>query len=324
MKKKAVLIILGLIFMAALCAAKQLDAILVKVNDEVILKSEVDESVEMLMAQAKLSGKTQDKKDLEKKILQNIIEQKLITTMAKEESVEISDDAVTDKVNDFIDSMRARYPSEEVFEEALQKEGISYGDFRLKIETQVKDSLVYSKIKQKKQQEFIGKAAVSDEEIKNYFEKNKDDFRTQDEVSVSQIYAGKEGADAEKMKVQIEAAYARLKTEGFASVMNSVNGKNGMIGADIGWIDVSKMDKKIKEGIRKLKKGGFTPVIETDAGFIIIKLNASKIGNVLEFSAVREKARIKLIEERIEIMWAEWIEKIKAAAYIKYFDVEEK
>ena len=55
-----------LIFAAVSAYAVVMDKIIVKVNDEVILKSEVDEAVNLLVTQLKMAGKPANKSELKK------------------------------------------------------------------------------------------------------------------------------------------------------------------------------------------------------------------------------------------------------------------
>ncbi|HRU40198.1 MAG TPA: peptidylprolyl isomerase SurA, partial [Candidatus Goldiibacteriota bacterium] len=74
MKKAFFLAVLTMMF-AALSQAKLADRILVKVNDEVILQSEVDESVNLLLSQMKMSGKSGNRDSLSKEVIKNLVEQ---------------------------------------------------------------------------------------------------------------------------------------------------------------------------------------------------------------------------------------------------------
>jgi parvulin-like peptidyl-prolyl isomerase len=306
----------------ALCIAplfaKPVDRILVKVNNEVILDSEVNEAVDLLFTQAKMSGKIMDKEALKKDVIKSMIEQKLIITMAKDESVTISEEAVADKTTEFIDSLRKRFSTEAEFEDTLAKEGLSYTDFRMKIDAQVRDNLAFTKVKQKKQQEFITKAGISDDELKNFFEKNRDEFKVNDEMNLSQILIDRariEAKDARKFAADVSA---RIAAEGFEKVAADLSGKPGIKALALDWVDTDVFSKEIKSALSGLKKGAVTKPVETEDGFQILKVVDVKKGRVEKFDDIREKVRVKLIEEKVDTMWNDWISKVKKDAYIKY------
>jgi len=316
--KKICFLILTVFLIAGFLKAEFSDRILVKVNDEIILQSELDETVELIKTQYKMLGKNYNESELNSKTLNEMIEQKLIITMARDEKIEVSDDAVNDRVNEFIDSLRNKFSSEDEFESALLKEGISYPDFRLKLESQVRDKLIYDKVKQKKQQEFISKAAVSDEDIRKYYEENKETFKINDEMNLAQIFFDKsKGSPVELKKKAEETVKKLLAGEDFNNLLKTLSQEDGVNGGALGWVDTTQMDKKIRTALSNAKKGKIVGPVETEDGFHILKIIDLKKGKIQELSEIKEKIRVKIIESKIEKMWKEWIDKVRQQAYIE-------
>jgi len=317
MKRIFIFMFVFLIFFMAY--SKQVDRIYVKVNNEIILESEINETVDLLATQLKMSGKSVDLNKLKKDVIENMIDQKLIITMAKNENINISDEAIADKVNEFIDSLRKRFGSEAEFEEALSKEGLNYSDFRMKIESQARDNLIFSKVKQKKQQDFISKSSVSDEEIENYYNKNNDQFKVNDEVNLKQIYFDKSNNEIGDLKKFTNDLYSSIISgNSFEKAVEDLKSTKGVKVVDLGWVDTTQIDKNIKDAIKGLKKNAITKPVETEDGYHILKIVDVKKGKVQPLSEIKEKVRIKIIEEKVEKMWDEWLSKIKKDAYIKY------
>jgi len=317
MKRIFLFMFVFLIFFMAY--SKQVDRIYVKVNNEIILESEINETVDLLATQLKMSGKSVDLNKLKKDVIENMIDQKLIITMAKNENINISDEAIADKVNEFIDSLRKRFGSEAEFEEALSKEGLNYSDFRMKIESQARDNLIFSKVKQKKQQDFISKSSVSDEEIENYYNKNNDQFKVNDEVNLKQIYFDKSNNEIGDLKKFTNDLYSSIISgKSFEKAVEDLKSTKGVKVVDLGWVDTTQIDKNIKDAIKGLKKNAITKPVETEDGYHILKIVDVKKGKVQPLSEIKEKVRIKIIEEKVEKMWDEWLSKIKKDAYIKY------
>jgi len=316
---KKVFLILFLFQFVFLVYSKQSDRIYVKVNDEIILESEINETVDLLAAQMKLSGKNVDVNKLKKDVINNLIDQKLIITMAKNENIIISDEAVADRVNEFIDSLRKRFSSEAEFEDALLKEGLSYTDFRMKIESQVRDNLVFSKVRQKKQQDFISKSAVSDEEIENFYKNNKSQFKINDEVNLKHLFLDKNNDAIKDLKKYTDDLYnSMISGKSFEKVAGELKTVDGIKVVDLGWVDTTQLDKNIRGAVAGLKKNAVTKPVQTEDGYHILKVVDIKKGQLQPLSEIREKVRIKIIEEKVEKMWDEWLAKIKKDAYIKY------
>jgi hypothetical protein len=324
MKKITAFVAMIFVLTAVYVCAQDSDRILVKVNDEIIMQSEVDEALETAATQLKLAGKPADTKDLAKKIEDGLVEQKLIITMAKDESIVVSDEAVADKVNEYLDGLRSKFANEQAFEDALQQEGLSYTDFRIKIEAQVKDSLIYGKVKQKKQQDFINKAAVTDSELASYFDKNKDMFNLDNKITIAQIRFSKGEVVTDNFAKYVKDISARIKTDGFEKVSAELAGKKGVSTIDPIEVDMASLDKRIVNAVKNPKKGKVSEPVEIPAsdkdngGFVIIKVTDYKGGKEPKFDDVKEKVRVKIIEEKVDQMWSDWMETVKKEAYIQY------
>lgn len=316
--KKIIIAALSVVLMAGLSWAKLVDKILIKVNDEVILQSEVDEAVDLLASQMKMAGKAPDKAGLKKEVIKGMLEQKLIITMAKDESITISEEAVADRTNEFVNSLRTRFATEAEFEEALLKEGMSYTDFRIKIDAQVRDNMAFTKVKQKKQQEFISKAAVTDEELKTYFGKNKNDFKVNDELNLSQILVDRARVNSADLGRIVDGIMSQISAEGFEKAAAAAQGVAGVKTASLDWVNTNILSKEIRAALAGVKKGSVTKPIETEDSVLILKVIDSKKGQVQNLSDVREKVRVKIIEEKVEKMWDDWMSKVKKDAFIKY------
>jgi len=311
--KKMLMVFIFILVFAAFSQAKLMDKILVKVNDALILESEIEEAVDLIAAQMKMAGKPANKKKIRKEILANLVEQKLIISMAKDEQIAVSDEAVADKVNEFIGNLRKRFTDEAQFEEALLQEGMSYSDFRMKLDSQVRDNIIFTKVKQKKQQEFISKAIVSEVEIKRYFNRNKSDFKIGDNVSLHLITFPSGSMDDAQAVYKKAAAGAD-----FDSIGAELEGKDGISAVKIEDVDTTELDKKIRSAIRNKRKGDVIKPLEKDDAIQVIKILSYKRGTTQALNKVKDKVRVKIIEEKVEKMWNEWIKKAKDRAFIKY------
>lgn len=296
------------------------DRIVVKVNGELILESEVAEAVEAIAAQSELAGKKADRKDLRKKVIQGLVDQKIITTMAKDESVSVSHGAIADKTNEFVNDMRKKFPDEAAFEGALRREGMSYSDFRAKIESQVRDSLIFSKVKQKKQQEFVAKAPVSEEEIKSYYDKNSGEFKVNDEMNLVQIYISAE-EDAGGAARSVSEINRRLKAgESFDAVAASVKDKGGISVNELGWVDTTQMAGPIRKALSNPKKGKTAGPVETQGAYHFFKIVNYKEGKQMPLKDIQDRVRMRIMENKVELMWDEWVKGIKEKAFIKHME----
>lgn len=318
MKRVMFALFAALIALPAFAALQ--DRIVAKVNNEIVLQSEVEEAVDALAAQSEQSGKKADKTELRKKVIQGLVDQKIIITMASDEQISISPEAIADKTGEFVDNLRKRFPDEAAFEEALRREGMTYSDFRFKIDAQVRDSLIFSKVKQKKQQEFIAKAPVSDDEMKAYYDKNSAEFKVNDEMNLNQIYLSADETEGGAAQAAAEINRRLKSGESFDAVAASLKDKKGISINELGWVDTTEMDASIRRALSNPKKGKTAGPVETQGAYHFFKIVNYKEGKTAAFEDVKEKARIKIMEAKVEVMWDEWVKSIKESALIKYME----
>ncbi|MFP4466939.1 MAG: peptidyl-prolyl cis-trans isomerase [Candidatus Goldiibacteriota bacterium] len=314
MKKIIFLLSISLFAAVAAASAGQSDGITAKVNDIIILKSEVDEAVEALELQLEAAERKIDTKEAREKILESLVEQRLVISTANQEGVAVSPEAVGDKVNEFIENLRSRFPDQKAFEEALAAEGLNYQDFTLKIRSQVKDNLLFSKVKQKKQQEFIADVDVSENEIKKFYSDNREEFKINDEVKLENIYF-----DTFADENIIKAAVERIKAgAGFSEVRKDMEKIHGAKGGELGWVETSEMDASIRRAMGIPRKNKIVGPVKTDTGYHIFRVIDHEKGEVPEFETVKDKVRVILIEQKVEKLWEKWLKETKESAYIKY------
>lgn len=177
-----------------------------------------------------------------------------------------------------------------LYKEALKK-GYDKGDaFTRKLEEFKKLSLV-SELFEK---EIMAKAKVSDQDIKDYYEKNKGDFVIAKEIRASHILV--------KTEEEAQKVLARLKQgDKFEAVAKevSVDTASAKNGGDLGFFKKGQMVPEFERAAAMLKVGetSSSPV-KTQFGFHIIKVTDKKVGEAVEFDKVKDMIAQKLSGER--------------------------
>ena len=177
-----------------------------------------------------------------------------------------------------------------LYKEALKK-GYDKGDaFTRKLEEFKKLSLV-SELFEK---EIMAKAKVSDQDIKDYYEKNKGDFVIAKEIRASHILV--------KTEEEAQKVLARLKQgDKFEAVAKevSVDTASAKNGGDLGFFKKGQMVPEFERAAAMLKVGETSSApVKTQFGFHIIKVTDKKVGEAVEFDKVRDMIAQKLSGER--------------------------
>lgn len=101
-------------------------------------------------------------------VLEKLIEEKLILQKAESRGIEVNDREIENRLATIIDRTKEVANKEELMEK-LEKDQRSLED--------IKEEIRRKLVREKLRREVVGKVKVSDSEISNYYEKNKDSFR---------------------------------------------------------------------------------------------------------------------------------------------------
>ncbi len=173
-------------------------------------------------------------------------------------------------------------------------------EFLEKVEEYKKMTLLSTFLKK----EIEDKAVVSDNEIKDYYDKNTEEFRT-DQVKASHILVETE----EKAK----EIFNRINNgEDFAKLAESFSKDSGTAqrGGDLGFFGKGKMIPEFEKVAFSLKPGEVSQPLKSRFGYHIIKVIEKKEGSQLSIEEVREKIENKLISEKQRKLFESLIERL--------------
>lgn len=152
-----------------------------------------------------------------------------------------------------------------------------------------------------------GKDAVSDKELKDYYEGRKADFQHPDLVRASQILIlvpddAKDDVVTEKKK-EAAAALARvtLKNEDFAAVAKEVSEAPGAreSGGDLGFFPKDRMVPEFAGAAFALQKGAITKEpVRSKFGWHIIKVTDRRDAGLMPFDEVKDQLRAYFAEKK--------------------------
>ena len=191
-------------------------------------------------------------------VLNDMIDQLLIQQLAEREGVGVHDEEVLKEMeNKLKQTVEELGFTLEDFDTFLQNTG--YGNLE-----SFKKRLFWSMKTQKALQNLEAKysqnVTVTPEEVKDYYDKNKESFRIPAAVHLYRISA--------KEKKQMEEALMRIrKGEDFLEVARSISGEG-----DMGWIEEGTLRKEIERVVFDAPESAIVGPFETQDGFVLYKV----------------------------------------------------
>ncbi|VAX07425.1 Periplasmic chaperone and peptidyl-prolyl cis-trans isomerase of outer membrane proteins SurA [hydrothermal vent metagenome] len=255
---------------------EDINGIVAIVNDDVIVRSELNNQIRQLTATLQQNGtRPPPIAVLERQVLDRLIMKTLQLAAAKQAGIIISDVLLARAVKN-IAAENGMSPTE--FRVAVESEGISFHAFREDIREQIT-------LTRLRDQRVIRRIEVSERELDAYLDKAAGQFTQRSDYHISHILiTTPDGASAEQInsaKKKAEQLVVRLRTEGASFKEIAIaesEGRNALEGGDLGWRNAAQLPSMFIDILAGMESGGISNPIRNSSGFHIIRLNGYKGG----------------------------------------------
>ncbi len=212
--------------------------------------------------------------------LDALISQKIIELEAKKQKVTVSDADVQKEMEKYYET----YGGQEAFKQALEASGYSMDDIKKEMALSLKiNKLLEPRIK------------ITEEEMKKYFEENKEQFAQPKQVKASHILVEtEEKANEIKKKLADGEDFAQLAKD------NSTDTQTKDKGGDLGFFGTGDMVKEFEEAAFALKVGEISAPVKTEFGYHIIKVTDTKEAQEANYEQSKPQIRDTLFGEKAQ------------------------
>jgi parvulin-like peptidyl-prolyl isomerase len=317
--KGIVLILSGLILLCATVRAEVVDKIIAVVNDEIITLYEFNTAFEPYRKNIENTYKGDDKeaviKQTREAFLQRLIDNILIEQEAKKSGVGIivKDEEVMEVIQDMLNKQKL---SMQGFLKNLAKEGNSIDS----VKKEMKGQMMRARLLRR---EVKSKILVSDEEIGEYYNKNRQDYEGKETVRIKQLLLllppNANKTVAAQVKNEALQLHKRIMDgESFdALIIKYSQGPAAAQGGDVGFVSRGSIIPEVESVAFSLPVGQVSAVIESGAGFHIIQVVDKKGAGLKPLAAVREEIKTKIEDEKLDKKYDEWIASVRAKSHIE-------
>lgn len=191
---------------------------------------------------------------------------------------------------------------EMLYQEAIKKGLDKTTDFQRKLEEFRKLTLVTELF----EKEIMAKAKISEPELKDYYDKHKEEFTPTTQIKASHILV-KTSAEAEKVLERLK------KGEKFGDIAKAVSQDPGSAknGGDLGYFSRGQMVPEFEKAAANLKVGEISIPVQTQFGFHIIKVTDKKKGAVIEYEKIKEMISQRLSGEKQKEAFDQYLAELK-------------
>ncbi len=206
-----------------------------------------------------------------------------------------------------------------LFAQAARKAGIENdADYKKAVEMMKKQEVLFKKQVLSTlylRKEALDSIKVTPEDIKSYYDNNKEQFKVGEQVKASHILVATEAeAKAIKAKLDKGASFSKLAKE-------KSTDPSASRGGNLGWFGKGMMDPDFEKAAFALKKvGDVSEPVKTKFGWHIIKLTGRKAASIRPLDKVKEVIKQKLLQDKQKEAYDGILAKLKKAADIKIND----
>ncbi len=288
-------------------SAEVVDRIVAEVNDEIITMSELQGASKSIEAQSGIKPTGKESKEIERGMLESLIDRKLAKAEAKRRGITVDDKEMAAALNNF--KKKNNLQDDEAFNKAMNKAGLSVKELKQNLADQIiQERLITIAVG--------AKTMISDAEVRRVYEEHfKAGGGTQLHLRVMQIpmSPGATEAQKEELKKKAEAILTELKQ---GASFPDVAAKFSVEERDVGVVSLSDLEPKLAEFLSRLKPKEVAPAL-TPQGIQLIQLVERRTGEVKPFEEVAPEIRRMLSQKELEKQFGTWVKTLREKAHIK-------
>lgn len=222
-------------------------------------------------------------------IVNSFIVRSLMIDWALKNNISVSDSEVEAETT----RIRSLYPDDLAFRRMLAEESTSFADWQANLKLNLLEKKVSTEINKKV-------AAPTEEEIRVYYNENKESFRKKERVYLQQIVL-KDLARAEYIKMELKKQPFDVLAKKYSIAPESVNG------GVVGWIEKDTVDFFSPVFKWPLNKVG--EIITSPFGVHVIKITKKEPERIPSLDEEKPKIKRRIIELKEKSAYVSWIDK---------------
>jgi peptidyl-prolyl cis-trans isomerase C len=247
-------------------------------------------------------------------ILEGLIDQELLYQESRKLGIQIQ----SKSVNDQLDAIKQRYPSEAEFTQALDSMQMTEVEVKKQIERglaikEVIDKAVASGIE------------VDEAESRTFYDNNPQFFTRPERVKASHILIKVDPAasEADKKAAREKIEGLRQQAKGgadFADLARTQSqGPSSTRGGDLGFFQRGQMVKPFEDAAFGMEKDQLSDIVETRFGYHLIKVTDKEPEKKFSYEEVKDRLTARLKQDKVEKEARTYIDTLKNDAKIEKF-----
>ncbi len=260
---------------AGQAAVQPLDSIVAVVNDDVVVRSELEREINLVIPQLTQQGTPIPARDqLQKQVLERLILKRLQQQRAAQLGISVDEATLVETMSNI--ASRNGISLEEL-KATLEAGGIRFDDFREDTRMQILTNRLQN-------QEVTSTIQVTDQEVDRFLakESNTTQLIKREQVELQHILVAlpenPTPAQVQKAEEKAKKLVAQLRGGADFAQVAAANsdGRNALEGGELGWFEMGAVPSLVADRAYTMGKGEITEPLRSPSGFHIIRLKDIK------------------------------------------------
>ena len=304
-----------------LTADTVVEEIVARINNQIITRSEVQQSREQVLNELKQKYGAQAEQMFaiqEKDVLRDLIDQRLLVQKGMDLGINPDTEVIKR-----LDEMRKQMNlgTLEELEKAAEQQGVSFES----VKENIRDGLITQKVIG---QEVGSKIQITQEEAQQYYQDHQKQLERPEQVRLSEILVSTQSPDASVSATDpalLAAAEQKAnelreqirKGASFEEVAKKYSsGGSAEQGGDLGYFEHGKLAKELEDKTFAMQVDEVSEVIRTKQGFILLKVTEHQKAGVPSFKELEQRIQEALYYQKLQPAMRIFLTKLREEAYI--------
>ncbi|HXH93285.1 MAG TPA: peptidylprolyl isomerase [Thermoanaerobaculia bacterium] len=317
--KKTILALALTLSAASLSAAQLLEAIVIRVGDRVITRTQYvrrlhDASTEIEQTATSPAEVATKKEELRKNLSNDLIAELLIKDRADRLGITVT----PDEIKEALVRLKEQYgmKTDKDFEDSLRKSGMSRADMEARLHDTILTNKVFGR-------ELRSREDLTDKELRDRYDREKERYRLPERARLREIIVIKpdDPTKVEAARERATALAAQSRTGDFAKLATtSSDSGTKEKGGDLGEVARGELLPDLDKAVFNAQSGAVLGPIETKSGWHILKVEARLPSEVPAFESVKDRLRKDASEDAWQRDYKAYIERLRKDAFIQIND----
>jgi peptidyl-prolyl cis-trans isomerase SurA len=291
-----------------------LDRVVAVVNDEALTLSEIQEEGQPVVRKIfqDFVGPERERRleDAQKRLLDDLIDRRLIYQVAKREGMLPSEAEVNGAIEEL--KRNNKVTDDVQFRAMLKAEGLTLEQVRRTIGERLAIGRLLAR-------QIRSAIIINEDEMVKYYQANQEKFQRVPQAEIRHIlFPVPPGADEAVVRARAEEARAKIEAGAdFAKIGEQYSPSSGASGDEVMTVHRGELAPEIEPPAFSQPAGGVSPLIRTESGYHLIKVERVQTESVAPYTEVRDSIRDKLFQEKFEAKRKEWLAGVRSRAFIQ-------